>query len=577
MNTARPASAKSFSVQRRFIKIGDRRVHYLRVGEGPPALLIHASPANAREMLPAIRHLQASFTCFAFDTPGFGLSDPLPLPELSVADLADALAEALRVACLPPCPVYGRHTGAAIAIELAIRHPQLVTGVVLDGLSVFTVEEVSSMLRGYFPDIPTDELGGHFTRAWTRFRDHSLWFPWFERNPKHLNPYDLVPAAQIQNWVMMFFDSANTYVPVYRAAMSHGQRALAAVGELESPAVYMALETDMLYPHLGRLPALNVVSEQKILPVGKSIDAKHQAVLESFRRFGSDGVAPDEVHELVSSSTVERQFIDGAHGQIHLRYAGNRDALPLLLLHDAPGSTQFLEPLIAALSARYFVCAPDLPGCGESDPLPGDQPSIADYAETMVRLCAHLGFPQAIVYGIGFGSSLAIAMATLAPESLAGLVLRGVLLPDAVERQLLQDNYTPPISIESDGSHWYRTWLMLRDSLVYWPWFDRRMAALRRVRADFGADRLHAWTFDLMKQHASYQHLIQAALDHDGAAALATLKLRMLFCKDPATPLSVYDARLEALFPDVPRYAAIDDAGHLANIAGRFMALNRTT
>ena len=80
---------------------------------------------------------------------------------------------------------------------------------------------------------------------------------------------------------------------------------------------------------------------------------------------------------------------------------------------------------------------------------------------------------------------------------------------------MLSAQFAPPIGIERDGAHWYRTWLMLRDSLVWWPWFDRRQVALRRAPVDFEAKRLHAWTVDVMRRRASYGHLIHAALAHD--------------------------------------------------------------
>ena len=94
-------------IRRRFIYVGSRRAHYLRAGSGPPVLLVHSSPANSRILLPEIRNLSQRFSCFAFDTPGFGLSEPLPLTKMLVADLADALADNVRTVGLPACPVYG--------------------------------------------------------------------------------------------------------------------------------------------------------------------------------------------------------------------------------------------------------------------------------------------------------------------------------------------------------------------------------------------------------------------------------------------------------------------------------------
>ena len=564
--------ASRLAIQRRFLKVGDRRVHYVRAGNGPPAVLIHASPANAWEMLPAIEQLAPQFTCFAFDTPGFGLSDPLTTSELTLADLADSLAECMRLIGLPPCPIYGRHTGAAIALELAVGHPARVTGVVLDGLSAFTAEECASIFEGYFPPMPVDELGGHFARTWTRFRDHLIWFPWFMRQPGNLNGYDLDPPARIQNLVMMYFYAAKTYLPVYRAALSHGQRALTAVSALGRPAVIMALETDMLYPHLARLPPLK--TGQEIRAIGQSIDLKHKLVAESFARFGSAGSAPPGGGEIGTSPTVEYQFVDIACGQfrrqLHVRFAGDRSAPPLLLLHDAPGSARFLEPLVTLLSSHYFVCAPDLPGCGESPPLPGGTREMADFAAAVVEMCRGMGLDRPLVYGIGFGSSVAIALATAWPAAVSGLVLRGVLLPDPGQRDDLRRHYAPEIALEKDGSHWYRTWLMLRDSLIYWPWYDQRFQSLRRVSGDFGAARLHAWTFDVMKQPECYGHVIQAACNFDAGAALAAIDAPVLFCVDPATPLSACDSRLQTMFPAIARFKARDDGADVQSIRGHF-------
>ena len=70
----------------------------------------------------------------------------------------------------------------------------------------------------------------------------------------------------------------------------------------------------------------------------------------------------------------------------------------------------------------------------------------------------------------------------------------------------------PPINVAADGSHWYRTWLMLRDSLVYFPWYSGKREHLRRCAADFSAQSLHDWTCDVLQQPKSYAQLIGAVL-----------------------------------------------------------------
>jgi pimeloyl-ACP methyl ester carboxylesterase len=545
--------------KRRFVQVGERRVHYLRAGEGPPVVLIHSSPANAWLLMKEIERLSRDYSVFAPDTPGFGLSEPLPLTEMTVADLADALAETLTAMEMPPCPMFGSHTGAAIALEFGVRHPQRVTGLILDGVPAFTEAECEVYFRDYFRDIPATDLGGHYAEVWTRFRDQSIWFPWSERRPENLNPYDLGTPESTHLWASMYFEAADDYRPAYRAASYYGARALEAAAALQVPAIYTATDTDMLFPHMARLPALK--PHQEIRHIGGSYAAKRELTAEGFARFGSPGPAPIDRDALISGGGVGRQFIDGAHGgQVHLRHAGDRAAPALLLLHDAPGSSAQWEPLITALGRYWFVIAPDLPGNGESDPFAATAPALTDYVAETEALLGRLGPVQAQVYGIGFGASVAVELARTRPERVTGVALRGLLLPDEAERDALAAAYTPDIDIERDGGHWYHTWLMLRDSQVWWPWYDRRLAALRRTPANFGAKALHKWTLDVMRRRDSYGHLIQAALGQDAAAALGEIKAPLLLLNDPLTPLSVYDDRLAALTPDAPALTVDGDA-----------------
>ncbi len=57
--------------------------------------------------------------------------------------------------------------------------------------------------------------------------------------------------------------------------------------------------------------------------------------------------------------------VDGL--SIFYREAGPKDAPTLLLLHGLPSSSRMFEPLLARLSDRYHMVAPDYPGFGHSD------------------------------------------------------------------------------------------------------------------------------------------------------------------------------------------------------------------
>ncbi len=114
--------------------------------------------------------------------------------------------------------------------------------------------------------------------------------------------------------------------------------------------------------------------------------------------------------------------------------------------------------------------------------------------------------------------------------------------------------------IEADGAHWYRTWLMLRDSLVWWPWYDRTKSAQRTIPEDFSAVRLHRWTLEVMRRRESYGCLVQAALDHDAPALIDALGAPVCLIAGTVSPLSIYDADLAAR-DSALRVVAVDGRG----------------
>lgn len=528
-----------------FLTVGDRQVHYRRVGQGPPALFIHSSPANGSFVVDDMLAQADRYTCFAFDTPGFGLSDPLPLATMTVADLADATAAAMEAIGLPPVPVYGTHSGAAIALELGYRHPGKVTGLVLDGVPIFTHEEVAPLMDGYFAPLVADVQGGHYAATWTRFRDQSIWFPWCIKTPENLNDYDLGSPDSIHRWTQMFFAAAAHYAPAYMAVTSYCQGAVKAVAGLVPPVMFTAAQTDMLYPHLQRLPPLR--DGQLIATIGTSLDRKRALTRDRFADYGSAGPPPAITTALTATVKILRQFSMDQDRPQMLRYLGDPSHPPLMLLHDAPGSGLMLQDRMTALAANHFVVAPDIPGSGDSAGL-AEHADLADYAAAMWRLCDRLDLDRVALEGRGFGASLAIEMAVQAPARCTRVAIDGLLLPDPAQRAELTAHFAPPIAIERDGAHWYRLWLRLRDSLVYWPWYDTRRDALRRVSTRFDAWDLHDWTVAVMQQGQVCHHFPNAVLRHDAMHCLAACIVPIERIVDPLSALgAAYGETLDAL------------------------------
>jgi len=103
-------------------------LYYEEVGEGAPILLIHPSGATASTWGSATEELARIGRVITYDRRGYARSGGEPVRSVSThtADAA-AILEHLRT---PPAVVVGTSAGATIAIDLAVRRPDLVQAVI---------------------------------------------------------------------------------------------------------------------------------------------------------------------------------------------------------------------------------------------------------------------------------------------------------------------------------------------------------------------------------------------------------------------------------------------------------------
>lgn len=136
---------------------------------GQPWLtLLHQSPSASAMYEPLMQALAGRFAMLAPDNPGFGGSDPWPGP-LSVDLLADEVIAALDAHGVAHTAVFGHHTGAAVAANLAVRHPQRISAVVLSGPPALTPEQRAA-LPGLAPVAEPVADGSHFATLWAKLR-----------------------------------------------------------------------------------------------------------------------------------------------------------------------------------------------------------------------------------------------------------------------------------------------------------------------------------------------------------------------------------------------------------------------
>lgn len=216
-------------IERRFVDIEEGQVH-VRVSRAPvdaakkPLLLIHASPASAITVVPLVKGLGKTRRCYAPDTLGFGDSVAPIQAQPEIPDFADATRRVMDALELDHVDVYGSHTGAHTAVELAIACPDRVGRIILDGIALFEPEEKQRVLAHYAPHVTPDMIGSQFNWAWHFVRDQTVFFPYFDRDKAHLRGLDMVDADTLHVITTDVLKALTTYQLGYRAAFRHNDR-----------------------------------------------------------------------------------------------------------------------------------------------------------------------------------------------------------------------------------------------------------------------------------------------------------------------------------------------------------------
>ena len=113
-------------------RVNGIRLYYEEHGEGRPILCIHGGGSTALMWKESLAELARFGRVVAYDRRGCSRSErPEPYERTSVAEQADDAAALLDALGASRAVVIGRSYGGAVAVELALRRPELVSALAL--------------------------------------------------------------------------------------------------------------------------------------------------------------------------------------------------------------------------------------------------------------------------------------------------------------------------------------------------------------------------------------------------------------------------------------------------------------
>lgn len=166
--------------------------------------------------------------------------------------------------------------------------------------------------------------------------------------------------------------------------------------------------------------------------------------------------------------------IPGSGRRVHYRRCGTGPAL--LMVHQSPRSSAEYKPLMRKWAEHFTCIAPDTPGFGQSDPLPGT-PEIGEFAEALCETMDALGIGPCAAYGFHSGGIILVTALKRQPLRFRALAVGGYAIWNAEEMRIFGKRYLPEFHPSPYGEHLAWLWNRILEQSWVFPWFDTREEA----------------------------------------------------------------------------------------------------
>ena len=270
-------------IRRGFVDLDHGQIHFRTAGSGgTPLVMIHQSPGSSKQLEGILCALGGSRRVIAPDTAGNGDSDALADPAPTIADFAATAFAAIEALVDGPFDLYGSHTGASIAVDVAIARPDRVRRLVIDGMGLYAVDEQAEIVARYAREIAPDLEATHLMKVWHFCRDQLLFWPYYNRTAEGRLPNGLPDADTLHDFVVEVLKAMRTYHRSYRAAFRHPKRDRLPL--LTVPTLVVSSPSDMLHGYFADVVATVPNARSAELPAwgDPDFDAATAAVIAAF-------------------------------------------------------------------------------------------------------------------------------------------------------------------------------------------------------------------------------------------------------------------------------------------------------
>ena len=205
-------------------------LHYSRVGEGPPLLILHGLFGSGKNWGSLARRFASRFEVYTVDLRNHGQS--FHAEPMNYRVMAEDIVQLLRQLQLGPCALLGHSMGGKVAMTVAIRYPQMVSRLLVAdiapvayrhdyddliepilALELAHYDSRTAIDHGLRANIPEDQLRAFLLHNLQRGVDGFSWrVNWraIQQDMASLTGFDTLPDDWVGDMPSLFIRGANS-------------------------------------------------------------------------------------------------------------------------------------------------------------------------------------------------------------------------------------------------------------------------------------------------------------------------------------------------------------------------------
>jgi pimeloyl-ACP methyl ester carboxylesterase len=274
--------------------------------------------------------------------------------------------------------------------------------------------------------------------------------------------------------------------------------------DITTPCLVTAQPYDLLYEQLDRIP--EDIPDSVSVERFDTMDALNAAAKQLLMDH-AEGDAPAVTATATIMDQAWKSYADTAAGQLSIRRGHVGTGLPVVLIHNFGSSTSAWQPVVTALTGKRPFVALDLPGHGETGSAWGDgEVTIDACANALSEAMKNLGIEACHLFSYGGGGLVALKLLERGEKDIRSWTAVDFWLFDDEEKAKLKDRLAPILKPEPYGQHLNQAWYMIRDSELFWPWFDPKPENAVNQPPETDPARLHRRVCDLLKAAPVYRY-----------------------------------------------------------------------